>query len=157
MKNHILIEKATLEQQVNLKNHYMGESLKRKDINADIMQSSSDDYELFNMFMSTACNELISTVAMRFSQIEYQIEKDFISITFTCNKKATPSLLSILKQSITDYLVNEMILQWLILRRPEMAHNHISLRIGLYNNVQQQFAKFCRNTGRRRATDLAGI
>ena len=157
MEYNILIEKATLQQQIDLKNHYMGEALKRKETDADIMQSSADDEELFDMFLATACNELISVVALRLPCIEYSIEKEFVNIKFENKNKTPHSLLQILKQSIINYLVNELILQWLLLRHPDMAQNYISLRMGLYNNVQQQFAKFCKNTRRRRATDLAGI
>jgi hypothetical protein len=63
-----------------------------------------------------------------------------------------------LKQAITDYLVNEMAMQWLLLRQPQMAHAYVSLRNSLYSNVQFLFAKLYNSTKlRRRATDLAGI
>ena len=68
------------------------------------------------------------------------------------------NILPMLKQSINDYLVNELILQWLLLRYPQMSQSYISLRPALMSNVQQQFAKLSntRKT-RRRATDLGGI
>jgi hypothetical protein len=63
-----------------------------------------------------------------------------------------------LRQGILDYLVNEVTMQWLLLRQPQMAQANISLRSSLYSNVQHLFAKFYNSTKvRRRATDLAGI
>jgi hypothetical protein len=63
-----------------------------------------------------------------------------------------------LRQAVTDYLVNEIVMQWLLLRQPQMAQTNISLRGTLYSNVQHLFAKFYnQNKVRRRPTDLAGI
>ncbi len=157
MEHNILIKRNTLQEFVDTRNYYMGEALKRQDINADIMQSSEDHKKLFDMFLGSACNELTSSVALRFPSITHNITDDFVEITFDCENKNCDTLIPKLKQSIIDYLVNELTLQWLLLRRPDMANGYISLRMNLYNNVQQQFAKIYRNHKRRRATDLAGI
>lgn len=157
MEYNILINKDTLQRAVDTRNHYMGEALKRHDVNADIIQSSCDDNALFDIFLATACNELTSSVALRFSNIACTVTKDFVEITLECTNKDCSTLIPLLKQSITDYLVNELALQWLLLRHPDMAQSYISLRTSLYNNVQQQFAKIYRGQKRRRATDLAGI
>ena len=50
MKNTILIRWNELQQQIDLRNYYMGESAKRKDIDADTIQSSKDEKELFALF-----------------------------------------------------------------------------------------------------------
>ena len=50
MKNTILIRWNELQQQIDLRNYYMGESAKRKDIDADTIQSSKDEKELLLMF-----------------------------------------------------------------------------------------------------------
>ena len=51
MKNTITIKRDELQQQIDLRNYYMGESAKRKDIDAATMQSSKDDEELLYMFI----------------------------------------------------------------------------------------------------------
>ncbi len=158
MTNYILIKKNELQQQINLKNFYMGEAAKRKDADADTLQSSNDDNELFVMFLKRALNELISAVALRFSSITYNIDNEFIEISFETGGKSRKHLLPMLKQAITDYLVNELLMHWLQLRQPIMAQAYIAMRAILHQNVQQLFAKFYNNTPtRRRATDLAGI
>ena len=158
MENTILIEKEPLHQQIHLRNYYMGESAKRNNINADTIESSDDERELFAMLLDSACNELVSSVALRFETASYKITPEYIGITFTTENNSRQGLLPQLRQAIVDYLVNEITLQWLLLRSPQMANSYISMRTTLYNNVQQQFAKFSNlKKVRRRPTDLAGI
>ncbi len=158
MKNEILIRRSELQQQIDLRNFYMGESAKRKDIDADTIQSSKDEEELFRMFMHNACNGLVTAVALRFPSISYTIEKEYVSFTIETENETVEHILPMLKQAINDYIVNEVNMQWLLLRQPAMAQTYISLRSSLYSNVQFLLAKLY-NTRRirRRPTDLAGI
>lgn len=158
MTNYIIIKRNELQQQTDLKNYYLGEALKRKDADADTLQSSTDDKELFVMFLKRALNELISAVALRFSSVTYNINDEYVEITFDTANNRRAHLQPILKQSIINYLVNEMIMHWLHLKYPAMAQPYIALRASLHQNVQQLLAKFYNNTPtRRRSTDLAGI
>ena len=158
MKNTISITRNELQQQIDLRNYYMGESAKRKEYDADTIQSSKDDQELLYMFIKRACNELITAVALRFPYISADTGEEYIEITFDTETAYPEHLLPMLEHSITNYLVNEATLQWLLLRKPEMAQSYISLRASLYNNVQHLFGKiYSRKKLRRRATDLAGI
>ena len=158
MRNTITIERNGLQQQIDLKNYYMGESAKRKDPDATTIQSSKDDKELLYMFIDRACNELITAVALRFPYISCTAGENEIEITFDTENGYPEHLLPMLEQSITNYLVNEAIMHWLLLRRPEMAQSYVSLKTTLHSNVQHLFAKiYSRKKVRRRATDLAGI
>lgn len=158
MKNRITIERSGLQQQIDFKNFYMGDSAKRTDKDADTIQSSKDDEELLCMFLKTACNELVTAVALRFPSIGYTIDEKEIAINFETLHDLRDDLVEMLRHSIIDYLVNEVIMQWLLLRRPNMAQAQISQRANLYRNVQFMFAKlYNTNKTRRRATNLAGI
>ena len=158
MKNTILIKWNELQQQIDLKNYYMGESAKRKDIDADTIQSSKDEKELLLMFAAQAANGLVTAVALRFPYIASEVEDEYISFTFEESTNGREHLLPILRQAITDYLVNEITMHWLLLRQPQMAQTNLSLRNALYSNLQQLFAKFYnKRKVRRRSTDLAGI
>ena len=158
MKNTILIKWNELQQQIDLKNYYMGESAKRKDVDADTIQSSEDEKELLLMFATQAANELVTAVALRFPYITCEIEKEYISFVFEQSIKGREHLMPMLQQAISDYLANEITMQWLLLRQPQMAQANISLRNALYSNVQHLFAKFYNmRRVRRRSTDLAGI
>ena len=157
-QNTILIKRNELQQQIDLRNHYMGEAAKRKDVDADTLQSCNDEKELFVMFTQRALNELTSAVALRFSGIEYHIEEEYIEITFETANNRRQHLLPLLKQAVTDYLVNEIILQWLLLRQPAFAQPCMMIKPSLFEHTQQLFAKFYNQSPvRRRATDLAGI
>lgn len=158
MENRITIQKSELQQQIDLRNFYMGESAKRKDKDADTIQSSKDDKDLLMMFIHRACNELVTAVALRFPSIDYTIEEKNIIFSFETQNNVRSHLSPLLYRSIVDFLVNEATMHWLLLRRPEMAHTYISLRASLCSNVLFMFAKIY-NTHkiRRRATDLAGI
>ena len=158
MKNTITIKRSELQQQIDLKNFYMGESAKRKEKDADTIQSCKDDEDLLLTFMHTACNELVTAVALRFPFISYTIGYEDIIFEFETPGNTRSHLLPMLHRAILDYLVNEAIMHWLLLRRPEMAKNCISLRTELCSNVLFTFAKLYNTKKiRRRATDLAGI
>ena len=158
MKNTITIERSGLQQQIDLKNFYMGDSAKRMDKDADTIQSSKDDEELLCMFIKTACNELVTAVALRFSSISYTMNEKEIVFSFETNNEVRDDLVEMLRHSIIDYLVNETIMQWLLLRHPNMAQAPISQHGSLFRNVQFMFAKLYNNNKiRRRATNLAGI
>ena len=158
MKNRITIERSGLQQQIDLKNFYMGDSAKRTDKDADTIQSSKDDEELLCMFLKTACNELVTAVALRFPSISYTIDEENIVFSFDTPDDSRSHLLPILERAILDYLVNEVRMQWLMLRRPEAANSTLSLRPEICSNVLFTFAKLYNNRKiRRRSTNLAGI
>ena len=158
MKNTITIKRSELQQQIDLKNFYMGESAKRKDKDADTIQSSKDDEDLLLTFIHTACNELVTAVALRFPFISYTIDEENIIFEFETPGNIPSHLLPMLQRATADYLVNEATMHWLLLRRPEMAKSCISVRTELCSNVLFTFAKLYNTQKiRRRATDLAGI
>lgn len=154
----ITIKWDELLQQINLKNYYMGESAKRKEIDADTIQSSKDEKELFSMFASQACNTLVTAVAFRIPKINFSNNTNEITFMFEADENCHIQMLPMLQQAILDYLTNEINMQWLLHRQPQMAQTNISLRDSLYQNVLQIFSKLCHPPRmRRRATDLAGI
>lgn len=158
MNTTLTIKWNELQQQLDLRNYYMGEAAKRKDIEADTMQSSKDDRELLSMFASQACNALVSAVALRSPQTGFSNSDNEITFQFKADGGNNPQMLSMLQQAIIDYLVNEINMQWLLHRQPQMAQTNISLRGSLFQNAMQLFTKICNPQKiRRRATDLAGI
>ena len=158
MKNTITIERSELQQQIDLRNFYMGESAKRKDKDADTIQSSKEDEDLFITFAHTACNALVTAVALRFPSISYTIDEENIVFSIDTPDDSRSHLLPILERAILDYLVNEVRMQWLMLRRPEAANSTLSLRPEICSNLLFTFAKLYNNRKiRRRSTNLAGI
>lgn len=157
MEYNILIKKEELTHQIDLRTHYHAESEKRKDLNADIGETSFDDEELLNTFLSKAINELTADQSGRLENISYKINRDYLDIRFNSNDETRTNLLPILKQAITDYLVNELLTQWLLIRYPAWSQSYIAMRNELYSRVKELFAAFCNRKIRRRPTNLAGI
>lgn len=156
MENNILIKREELQQEVDLKTYYMGEAIKRKDIDADTIQSSTDEEELFGMFLQKAVSELAASVAMRFDTVKFDVTDNYVSISFT--HIGNTEVTSILRQRIKDYLVNEIIYSWLNLRQTASTAEYYQIHnIGL-SKVKDIFAIFYnKNKVRRRSTNLAGI
>ena len=136
----------------------MGESAKRKDKDADTIQTSKDDEDLLLTYTHTACNALVTAVALRFTSISYTIGDEEIIFEFVTPDNSRSHMLPMLQQAVLDYLVNETMMHWLLLRRPELAKSYITLSAELSSNVLFTFAKlYNTQKRRRRATDLAGI
>ena len=157
MEQTILIEKGELAHRVNLLTHYHAQGEKRKDLNADIGETSFDDEELLNTFLQKATNELVAQQAPRLQNISYRITDDYLEISFTATAKNSFHMLPLLKQAIVDYLVNELMTHWLLIRYPAWSQPYIAMRKELERNMKELFAAFCNRKIRRRSTNLAGI
>lgn len=157
MEYNILIKKEDLMHQIDLRTHYHAEGEKRKDLNADIGETSFDDEELLDTFLRSATNELVAAQSGRFESISCKINGSYIDIRFTGSDKTHSNRLPILKQAITDYLVNELMTQWLLIRYPAWSQPYIAMRGELLSRVKDLFATFCNRKIRRRPTNLAGI
>ena len=157
MEQTILIEKAELGHRVDLLTHYHAQGEKRKDLNADIGETSFDDEELLDTFLLKAVNELVSHQSARFEDISYRIGDDYLELSFTGTAVNSARMLPLLKQAIVDYLVNELMIQWLLIRYPAWSQPYIAMKSELLRSVKDLFASFCNKKIRRRPTNLAGI
>ena len=157
MEYDIIIKKEELTHQIDLRTHYHAESEKRKDINADIGETSLDDEELLDTFINKATNELIASQSGRFPTISCKIKNNYIDISFIGSDETRNKQLPILKQALTDYLVNELMTQWTLIRYPAWSQQYIAMRSELTSQVRELFTIFCNRKIRRRPTNLAGI
>ena len=82
MKITLTIGWKEVQQQIDLRNFYMGEAIKRREADGDIMQSCSDDKELLVSFANMACNGLITAAALRSHIINFGIDNNNITIMF---------------------------------------------------------------------------
>ena len=157
MRYDIYINKQELLQQVDLRTHYHAEVGKRTDLNADTGESSADDTELMDMFLHKACNELVAPQIARFDNIEYRIDEQGIYIIFESRHNVPEQKLPILKQSIIDFLVNELMTQWLMIRNRSWSDTYIAMRNELFDKAQRLFDLFSFKKIRSRPTDFAGL
>lgn len=157
MNNNIIIKKSELLHQVNLRTHYHAESAKRKDLDADTGESSYEDSDLMNMFLQKSTSELISGFVTRFKYFSFKVNKEYLSLEFHTDDDSHSHLLPVLKQAIYDYLVNELMIQWLIIRQPTWCEAYIAMRSSLKSHCEKLLYVFCNKKVRRRPTDFAGI
>lgn len=154
----VFINKKEIFRQVHLRNYYMGESAKRQELNADLIQSSTDDEILLESFLERACSLLAGSIALRLTNFKYNSDENYSAFIFETTNDSRNNLISLLNQQITDFLINEVCIHWLLLRMPTLAEGNIAMRTSLYTSVQDTFAKFYNiKKVRRRSTDLAGI
>ena len=158
MDYNIIINRKKLQHEVHLKMFYMGEAIKRKEIDADTIETSKDEEELFEMILRRAINEIMTSVALRFSSVKYSVEEHYISLTFADADERREELLPLLQQRINDYLVNELTMQWLSLRQPALSQGYEYKHIQWTSSVKEVLAMFYNHKKvRRRPTNLAGI
>ncbi len=158
MKYEIFINKEDLLHRVELLTHYHYEADKRNDINADIGTASSDDDELMEGFMRKAMYELITPHTARLGEIEIDTGRDCIYLSFTgADNPNHETVVPILKQAIEEFLVNELMTQWLMIRRRTWSDTYIAMRNELYDKVQGLLDRLSNRKIRRRSTGLAGI
>ena len=158
MKHEIYINKEELLHRVELLTHYHSEADKRIDLNADTGEATPDDEELMDTFIRKAVCELIIPQTTRLGEITYDTGRDNIYISFTgADNESHKKLIPILKQSIEEFLVNELMTQWFMIRRRSWSDTYIAMRNELYDKVQGLFDRLSNRKIRRRSTGLAGI
>ena len=158
MRHEIFINKEELLHRVELLTHYHSEADKRNDLNADVGEVSPDDAELMETFIRKAIYELIAPQAARLGEITFNTTGDGICISFTGGDNGSQiSAVPILKQAIEEFLVNELMTQWLMVRRRSWSDTYIAMRNELYDKVQRLFDRLSNRKIRRRSTGLAGI
>ena len=157
MEYNIVIENEELRHQIDLRTHYHSEGEKRKDLNADIGETTNDDEELIDTFIDSAVNELVAAQSGRFEGMSCRIDDNYIDVRFVSGDDTRSNLLPILKQAITDYIINEIMTQWTLIRYPAWSQSYIAMRNNHFSRVRELFAAFCNRKIRRRSTNLAGI
>ena len=141
-----------------MQTYYAGESKKRQDVDADITQTSSDNYDELSVFMDTALNDVSGMLLKRTKSSSFTRDEKSIlcSIDPFTVKTNAEYISTLLRKAIFDYVVNYIVYKWIEMVKPEMA--------GLYfQNIAKLEYSVIKYVGmlsghpRRRSTDLAGI
>lgn len=157
MEYEIIIKKEDLLHRVNLRTHYHAECEKRRDPDSDVGETSVDDEEIINTFLNNSINAIVVEQRERLKDICYKVTDGYLSLKFTTVVEGRDNLLPMLKQALTDYLVNELLIQWLFIRQRAWNDSYVAMRSEHYNRVRDIFASFHNRRIRRRPTNLAGI
>jgi hypothetical protein len=116
-----------------------------------------DDEEIINTFLNNSINAIVVEQRERLKDICYKVTDGYLSLKFTTVVEGRDNLLPMLKQALTDYLVNELLIQWLFIRQRAWSDSYVAMRSEHYNRVRDIFASFHNRRIRRRPTNLAGI
>lgn len=157
MEYEVIIKKSEIQQQVNLRTHYHSEGEKYKDPDANKGEASTDDEELIEMYLQKSLGRLVAEHTERLKDITFRNDEQYISLKFNSSDDNRLSLLPLLKQTLTDYLVNEIMIEWLLVRQRAWSDPYIAMRGELHRQVKDVLAQFCNRKIRRRSTNLAGI
>lgn len=144
--------------EVDMQTYYAGESKKRQDVDADITQTSSDNYDELSVFMETALNDVSGMLLKRTKSSSFTQDEKSISFSidpFTV-KTSAEYLGILLKKAIFDYVVNYIVYKWFETVKPEMAGMYFQ-NIAKFEYSVIKYAGMLSGNPRRRATDLAGI
>ncbi len=146
---------------VHFRTYYQGETLKRKDADFASIQTSSDDEDLLASFLETAVNELAGKMVKRVIALDWKIEEGGM-ITFELYPyrripvEDAEKVKKLLERSMTDYMANRCLYEWLLVVNPELSSAAFSRNNRLEGEVLKHIGMVS-GMVRRRATDLAGI
>lgn len=144
-----------------MRTYYRGEMLKRKDADAALLQSSSDDYDAMFTYLDTGLNDLCGYLLKKVKELDWSVdgEEKTISISFTPYDRVPPhadQVCRLLKKSVFDYLANQCVYEWMLTVQPDLADTWEERRPELLSAVLKHVGMLSTHL-RRRATDLAGI
>ena len=157
MEYEVIIKKSDIQQQVSLRTHYHFEGEKHINPDANKGETSTDDQEIMEMYLQKSLGRLAAEHTERLKDITFRSDERYVSLKFNGSDDSRSSLLPLLKQTLTDYLVNEILIEWLLVRQRAWSDPYIAMRSELHRQVKDVLAQFCSRKIRRRPTNLAGI
>lgn len=145
-----------LLREINIKNWYSGEALKRKEPDAVAVQSGADEQDAMMQHIRTAVNTVLLLANPNKIKFVCKYEDDKLSFSLSPIRVGREYLLDVLREAIRQFIVYEVRRLWMMLVRPEWADS--SLRGELLRNISTAMGNVANDRRvRRRATDLAGI
>ena len=96
--------------EVAMRTYYKGENVKRKDLDADLTQLSSDDQAVLRMFATTAANHVAGVIYTKMPHTQLMFTED--DILFTFNDVIKENTRAIMAKAILDYIVAWCMYQW---------------------------------------------
>lgn len=142
-----------LLREINILNWYRGEAAKRTDVNADLVQSDSDQQDALLYHLRNAVNDVLMFANPNRVKFICDYEDDRLVFSISPVREGREYMLDILKETIRQYLVFEVRRLWMMNIRPEWADD--SLRASLRANILEAMNNSTSgNKVRRRATTM---
>lgn len=121
--------------EANILNWYKGESLKRGDENAVIVQSAKEEQDAQLYFLRSAVTDLLMFANANRVKFTCEYKDDALSFSLSPLREGREYLLDVLKEAIRQYLVYEVRRLWMMEVSPNNADS--SLRESLRINIRE--------------------
>lgn len=145
-----------LLREINLLNHYKGEAAKRKDADAVLIQSAAEQQDALLNHIRSAVTDVLSLANPNVLKFTCDYSDDKLTFNLQPIREGTEHIVSLLKESVRQYIIYEVRRLWLMLVAPDMAE--YALRQELTAKIQKTIRMVGKGQRiRRRPTDLAGI
>lgn len=153
----IILYIEDLLKEINILNWYRGEAAKRVDVNADIVQSDTDQQDALSYHIRNAVTDILLFANMNRVKFTCEHRDDALIFELSPIREGREHIIDILKGAIRQYIVYEVRRLWMMTVRPEWAD--ASIREELRRNIKDAMSAVTAggNRVRRRPTDLAGI
>lgn len=145
-----------LTREINILNYYKGEAVKRKDIDAVLMQTAEEQHDALLYHIRSAVTDVLELANPKALKFTCDYKDDRLVFDLTPIREGMEHIISILKEAVRQYIVYEVRRLWLMLVRPDMAE--YAQRGELIERIQKSIRQIGKGERlRRRCTDLAGI
>lgn len=153
----IILYIEDLIKEINILNWYRGEAAKRVDVNADIVQSDTDQQDALLYHIRNAVTDILLFANANRVKFTCEHRDDALKFDLSPIREGREHIIDILKGAIRQYIVYEVRRLWMMTVRPEWAD--ASIREELRRNIKDAMSAVTAggNRVRRRPTDLAGI
>lgn len=132
---------------VSLRTYYRGESVKRKDMDADLTQVSEDDKAIIRLHAQTAAASVCGILIQTLPCTRWLIEDE--DLVFSFHDVLRPDVRDLLRKAIFDYVTNQCVIQWYYDTMPELAAPYVALD-ATYQRQVVVYGGMLRNMGRRK-------
>jgi len=132
---------------IHMRTWYKGENVKRKDMDADLTQTSRDDNEELSMFATTAANRVAAIIYTKIPNVNLIITPEEIYYTFAdVIKRNTKPMI---RKAIFDYIVNWCLYMWYHTTYPELAQSYLDM-MQIYEDELKKTSNMLQKIIRRR-------
>lgn len=145
-----------LLREINILNWYRGESAKRGEPDAVVVQSGADEQDALMYHVRAAVNVVVLLANPNKVKFACEYADDALHFSLSPVRVGREYLMEVLRNAIRQFIVYEVRRLWMMTVRPEWAD--ASLREELLASIRMAMSGVTtQNRVRRRATDLAGI
>ena len=145
-----------LIREINILNFYRGEVVKRKDVDAALIQTAAEQQDALMYHIRSAVTDVLMLANPKGLKFTCDYKDDKLVFDLSPIREGMEHIVAILKEAVRQYIIYEVRRLWMMLNYPDLADT--AQRGSLLANISQNIGALGKCVRvRRRATDLAGI